>query len=77
MNQSSPTASAKLYSQSDVLGRTPIDINWLFATTDGAGRDVARSSSWLQAWSAVDTQEAVPDDGDACAAIGLPIGRNP
>ena len=48
-----------------------MDINWLFATTDGAGNYVATSSSWPQAWSAVDIQEALPNDGDACAIIGL------
>ena len=40
LRQSSPTASAKLYSQSDVRGRTPVDINWLFATT------TARETTW-------------------------------
>jgi hypothetical protein len=75
LNQSSPTASAKLHLQSDVLGRTPVDINLLLATTDGAGNYVARSSSWPQAWSAVDTQETLPNDGDACAIVGLPYRR--
>ena len=33
---------------------------------------MARSSSWPQAWSAVDTQDVLPNDGDACAVISLP-----
>jgi len=72
LNQSSPTASAKLYSGSDVRGQTPIPINWLFSTTDGAGSYVATSSSWLEAWSAVDIQESLPSGCDACSIIGLP-----
>jgi hypothetical protein len=72
--QSSPVATARLHSQSDVRGKTQIPINWLFADTTGAGTYVATSTSWPQAWAAVNVQEALPARGsqDASAMIGLP-----
>ena len=76
LSQSSPSfQSARLYSGADVRGKRPVPINWLFANVDGAGVYVANSTSWPQAWSAVDIQDALPVGGDACSIIGLPYRR--
>jgi len=74
---SSPTATARLFSQADVRGKRPIAINWLFANTTGEGVYVANSSSWPQLWAGVNIQEALPAGGsqDACTIIGLPYRR--
>jgi hypothetical protein len=75
LTQSSPTATARLYSQADVLGKRTVPINWLFANSTGDGVYVANSTSWPQAWAAVNIQEALPVGGDASAIIGLPYRR--
>ena len=74
--QSSPTyRSAKLYRGSDVSGRTSVNINWLFPNASGTGDYVATSTSWTQVWSAANISVPLPNGGDACTVIGLPVRR--
>ena len=76
LTQSSPTATARLYSRAEVRSQKSVPIDWLFASASG-GNYVAESSSWPVIWSAANIKPALPvgESQDAFELVGLMYRR--
>jgi hypothetical protein len=67
LHQSSPTASAVLYSRADLISQRQIPIDWTFVSGY-----VASSSDWPTIWNTANIRPGLPRTSqDACEMVGL------
>ena len=71
-SNSSPSASAVIFSRADILGKNEIPIDWTFPNQIY----YASSSDWPTIWAAANVVTPLPDRiADACELIGLMDAR--
>jgi len=67
LNQSSPTASAVIYSRAIISGLQTVSINWTFTTGT-----IAESRDWGTIWAAANVTTGLPSrPRDACGLLGI------